>query len=298
MADQKLTALTEDTALVADDLVYVVIDTAGTPAPRKVKVANLPGWATAPAITVTGSFTVVPLFLLQPQAAVIFGGATYSASGSWLNTNSDALDCTGITAISFDNVVGFIETFYSNTDNITDFECPLLEIVIGDFNPYLPSCTTLDIGNLRAVFGDIDLSDMDVTTLDASALTTVTANGGSPVGFRINNSSTLTSIDVSALEHVGNKEWSFYDCSSLTSVNIGTSLTYVGADMYFTGNALDQTSVDAILVALAALDGTGGTTSYDNHTVDLSGGTNSAPSGTGTTAAGVLTGRGCTVTTN
>jgi hypothetical protein len=65
-----------------------------------------------------------------------------------------------------------------------------------------------------------------------------------------------------------------------------------------TGMKLDQASVDGILVSLAALDGTNGTTAYSNKTVNLSGGTSSAPSATGLAAKATLVGRGCTVNTN
>jgi len=64
-----------------------------------------------------------------------------------------------------------------------------------------------------------------------------------------------------------------------------------------TGVAFDQTSVDNLLVALAALDGTNGTILYENHTVTITG-TSSAPSATGLAAKTTLQNRGCTVTTN
>ena len=41
MADQKLTELTADTSPTSDDLIYTVTDPAGTPASRKVTIANL-----------------------------------------------------------------------------------------------------------------------------------------------------------------------------------------------------------------------------------------------------------------
>jgi len=65
-----------------------------------------------------------------------------------------------------------------------------------------------------------------------------------------------------------------------------------------TGMKLDQASVDGILVSLAALDGTNGTTAYSSKTINLSGGTSSAPSATGLAARTVLLARSCTVTTN
>jgi hypothetical protein len=61
MADQKLTALTEDTAPTTDDLVYTVTDPAGTPASRKVTLVNLikglGGAWTAWTPTLSGRFT-------------------------------------------------------------------------------------------------------------------------------------------------------------------------------------------------------------------------------------------------
>lgn len=43
MADQKLTALTAMTSPTTDDLLYIVDDPSGTPASRKITLANLLG---------------------------------------------------------------------------------------------------------------------------------------------------------------------------------------------------------------------------------------------------------------
>ena len=72
----------------------------------------------------------------------------------------------------------------------------------------------------------------------------------------------------------------------------------IGGNVTITGAALNQASVDGILVSLAALDGTNGTTAWSSKTVNLSGGTSSTPSATGIAATATLVGRGCTVTTN
>jgi hypothetical protein len=64
-----------------------------------------------------------------------------------------------------------------------------------------------------------------------------------------------------------------------------------------TSCALNQTSVDNILVQLAKLDGTNGTTLLSNRTITITG-TSSAPSATGNAAKATLVARGCTVTTN
>jgi hypothetical protein len=64
------------------------------------------------------------------------------------------------------------------------------------------------------------------------------------------------------------------------------------------GMKLDQASVNGILVSLAALDGTNGTTAYSSKTINISGGTSASPNGAGSTAKTTLQARGCTVTTN
>lgn len=86
--------------------------------------------------------------------------------------------------------------------------------------------------------------------------------------------------------------------ANLQNFSFNAGLLKVGGNVTMTGMKLTQSAVDGILVSLAALDGTGGTTSYNSFTVNLSGGTSSTPSATGLTAKATLVGRGCTVTTN
>ena len=85
--------------------------------------------------------------------------------------------------------------------------------------------------------------------------------------------------------------------SNLTSFAL-PSLKYIsnGCNIYFY-TALDQTSVDNVLVALAALDGTNGTFIWSVGTINISGG-NAAPGATGVTAKDVLIARGISVSTN
>ena len=64
MADKKLTALTEDTSPTTDDIVYVVNNPGGTPAEKKVTLANLLngmlGIRSEPA---SGGYRIVNLYL-------------------------------------------------------------------------------------------------------------------------------------------------------------------------------------------------------------------------------------------
>jgi hypothetical protein len=77
-----------------------------------------------------------------------------------------------------------------------------------------------------------------------------------------------------------------------------TALKEVNGNVDFSGNALDETSVNYILTTLAGLDGTNGTTSYDSKTVNVSGGTNAIPGTGGDAAIVILEARGCTVNRN
>lgn len=89
------------------------------------------------------------------------------------------------------------------------------------------------------------------------------------------------------------------DTAALVSVDANTNaLTSVtihdvddGGAVYLGDNALSESEVDAILVALAA-------GAAINGTLDLTNGTNAPPSATGLTAKGTLEGRGWTVTVN
>ena len=56
--------------------------------------------------------------------------------------------------------------------------------------------------------------------------------------------------------------------------------------------------VNYILTTFAGLNGANGTTSYDNYTISINGGTNAIPTGGGLTAITTLEARGCTVNYN
>lgn len=154
----------------------------------------------------------------------------------------------------------------------------------------LPALVNFNFGSLALVDNGVTVFETAVVAINLSALVTV----GSDIQIGTNNDA--TSIDLSVLETVG-ASLQFTDMPLLTTISFPALLS-VASDVLGTGCALSQASVDAVLVRLAALDGTAGTTTYDNHTIDLSGGTNSTPGATGLTAKGILEGRGNTVTVN
>jgi hypothetical protein len=93
-------------------------------------------------------------------------------------------------------------------------------------------------------------------------------------------------------------------CTALTSVTVDNSgltglvLPTNGAaikSLHAAGNAISQDGVNNILTAVAAY---AVASNVAKGTVDLSGGTNGAPSGGGITAMNILTGMSWSVTTN
>jgi hypothetical protein len=83
------------------------------------------------------------------------------------------------------------------------------------------------------------------------------------------------------------------ECSSLTSfpANMFDACPATNFTNAFVNCALNQTSIDNILVSIAAAGTSGGT-------LNMTGGTNATPSATGLAAKATLVGRGWTVTHN
>lgn len=96
----------------------------------------------------------------------------------------------------------------------------------------------------------------------------------------------IYSLDLSDMQGLSQL---YHCCSVLTHINITGSVGLIDVDL--TNNALTQASVDHVLITL---DQNG----LSNGYVDLSGGTNLAPSVAGTAAAANLTGKGWNVNTN
>lgn len=188
--------------------------------------------------------------------------------------------------------------FPGNMDALTTLGIASLARVHSDFAPHnMAALTTLDASALVTV-GNVDIEHMALlASLDLSALATV---GGF---FQLYNLPSLTTVSLPAIVSIGGGGGtSIYlngGTDAVTSFSFGSGLKSIAGDISLNSCALDQTSVDNILVSLAALDGTSGTTSYDGHTITIAG-TSSAPGTAGAAAIVTLTGggRGNTVNVN
>lgn len=242
-----------------------------------------------------------------------------------------------ITSIEFADLVGVQTDFNLATlAALTDLDLPALRVVGRDISLLqLAVFDSVDLTSLEAVGQDILLDGTTLASLDLSALVAVgrdfTIDGGAALQVldisaleHIGRALELVALDVAALDvsairQIGGSfildtlpltSLSFTSIEAfcgevtlvtgldtITSITLGAGLLFIGGDINITGPTLPQANVDAILVKLAALDGTGGTTSYDNHNVDLSGNC-AVPSAAGLTAKTTLEGRGNTVTVN
>ena len=182
---------------------------------------------------------------------------------------------------------------------LTSLSLPALTTVGGAFSPNnMPALTSLSLPALTATGTSFNPNNMPaLTSLSVPVLTTVGA------AFNPNNMTALTSLSLPAIERIGTSLASGDVISisaavgALTSFILPATLKQVGGtggNVTITSAALNQTSVDSILVRLAALDGTNGTTAFNNRTVTITG-TSAAPSATGLAAKATLVARGCTV---
>jgi len=201
------------------------------------------------------------------------------------SVNVSINSCASLTSINLGNLI------LVNALEINPNTTSLTTLLLGTFS----TVGSLQLRNLGGFVGPLNLSGLtqgdQITIADNADLIGITMSSlttNLSVGLDFGNSPSLLSIDISSLINVGG----FLHgnaCSSLTTILINNAIDTI--DVSFTSCALDQTTVDNILIALD-------TAGNSNGTVDLSGGTSASPSVTGAAAAASLIGKGWTVNTN
>lgn len=213
----------------------------------------------------------------------------------------------------------------SGLSSLTTLNLPALTTLGGTFNPIMSALTTMNLPALVSVGGgNFSPNSMNsLTTLSApvleniggnyspnnmSSLTTLSVPKLTVIGGSIAPSAMtgLTTISVPAIVVIGSQSSSGNiigltgGTGNLTTFTLPATLKQVGnggGNVVITSAILTQASVDSILVALAALDGTNGTTAFSSRTVTITSGS-ATPSATGLTAKNTLVARSCTVTHN
>lgn len=194
-----------------------------------------------------------------------------------------------LTAPNWANVTGHFQPAF---DSLVHLDLPVLGFVGGIFGP---QNTNVNLTRIRTPL--LARVGRDVTFSAANLIEFGTANlvyVGRHFDPTFNN---LPALDMSSAQYIGG-DFDIYS-EQITSLIFTSVFKHLGGVFRLNGvGKLPQANIDAILVRLAALDGTGGTTSYDNNLVNLAGGTNASPGVAGLAAKATLIGRGNTVTTN
>lgn len=149
-----------------------------------------------------------------------------------------------------------------------------------------PSLATVNLNSLVRCDGTFNLYATVATSLSFPALDTVVGS------MDLQNPAALTSFSASALQHV--LESFTLSGIALTVVDIGNLKSLGSTFIVNSTTVLPPALVDSLLVKLASMDGTAGTTAYSGQFITLQG----TPTATGLTAKATLEGRGCTVTVN
>lgn len=239
----------------------------------------------------------VTLTSINLPTVKVLTGSGFDTYGSLFLPNS-----SNITSISLPNLVA-CQSVEFNAGNLTTLDLSSLSYIRGGFNAIYSSNSglvipTLSFSSLVTIDnGKIDMfeSSPGITSVLFNNLTLFAGNL-----INLNLPSSATTLNFNSLEVAPNITSFTLIMPGLASFGLPAlkklnQYAYVLFD--FNGCILDQTSVDNILVTLAALDGTAGTTNWTIGGINIAGGC-AAPSGTGTAAVAVLVGRGISVSTN
>lgn len=214
-----------------------------------------------------------------------------------------------LTTLSLPNMVTAGSIIFSST-SLTTHSYPSLVNMLGNFGGTLPALTTISVPNLVSIGNSFNGTFSTITTVNFPSLVSL--------GAAFPTLAACTSFLVPSLQVIGGAfaltaaslttfslpaivimaSTFSITAANMTTFSMGSTLKSVGGNFTMSGMKLDADSVNGILVSLAALDGTNGTTAYSSKTINIGGGTSAAPSGAGATAKTTLQGRGCTVTTN
>lgn len=173
-------------------------------------------------------------------------------------------------------------------ESLVSLSFPNLVSVLDEFSGELgiedcESLVSLDLPKLALV--ETNLSINGCTSLETINLTALEEANGLLI-----ESSIMTSLDLSALVTVGGSNIAISGNTALESIDLSSFVPTSGGEFYFAGNALTAASVNAILARFVA------NAAFVSGQIDLSGGTNAAPTGQGLTDVTTLRGRGVDVT--
>lgn len=167
-------------------------------------------------------------------------------------------EMVGITSLTI-NISTNPELSITSVTDLASLSFPNLVSIEGGFEiTGNTSLSSLNLSALETVYGTLSIADTLLTSLDLGSLATAIV--------------------------------SIYDNPNLTDITLTNFVPVNGTENYFGGNALSAATVNAILARFVA------NAAFVTGVIDLSGGTNAAPTGQGLTDVTTLLARGVTVT--
>lgn len=258
----------------------------------------------------TGTLRDTLAYVTLPPSRLFIGESEIPVLGKsvrFLNHYSESGTIVGreLTSMEFTDLGEVTNQFsFGNAAALTSLSFPALTVVGGVYTTStaayanfglttMHALTSLSMPVLAVVGYNFALTGMNsLTTLSLPALKYV---GGL---FTPTTLATLTTISLPVIESMGLGISIANSTANITTLTIGDTLKHCGGNVIITSAALNQASVDSLLVRLAALDGTNGTTPFSTGKTVTITGTSATPSQTGLDAKAILVGRGVTVTHN
>jgi hypothetical protein len=214
-----------------------------------------------------------------------------------IQADGTSADLHLLTTISFSKSTTINSINLYNLNSLTTFNAPLISGSIFRIEiQNASSLASLNFSNITTIRSGLTIASSGVTSINFNSLQSVES-----YNFNIVNNNNLTSFSLPELVYVDADAMIIVENSNLTSLTIGTvgKLKKIKSDVTLSSNALNVTSVNGILALIVSLDGTNGTTLFGSgKTLDLSAGTNAAPTGQGLIDKATLIARGVDVITN
>lgn len=206
--------------------------------------------------------------------------------------------CTSLTSISVPKLLIAQLLNATNCASLTTISAPELRVMYGTPSPQnLPLLTTYSFPKLE-VWGGCNFASCPLlASLSFPSVKYIIQQVRIQAGMN-------SLLQISAPNVISCADLTFAGgptaLNNITTLFTVGTLKNFGGDFIANGLNLSAASVNHILAVFASLDGTNGTTLWARagKTINLSGGTNAAPTGQGIIDKATLVGRGATVTTN
>jgi hypothetical protein len=265
-----------------------------------------------------------PTPVIPAQDFQINGVLQGTGRGKWVGIiDYYSSTVTGPTSFTFDDLEGVAGNFFNGIANtVTSISAPNLIYIGGGVSiSNTASLTTLNLPKLQFLNGSLFTgisSFTALTTINLGSLVSISSMGANtfPVltaldfstvqyitsGWASGTFSVLTSLSLASLIYVGGSGLSFNAplMTTLTMPSVLGTWKAIAGNISLTNIALNQTSVDNLLAALAYMNGNNGTVLFGTGRIVSITGTSSAPSNLGstTTAGSNFVGVGTTCTVN